>query len=344
MLSPDWSALIGHNGHLNVHLMMRKMGWWKGSPVLLAYKERIANKTFLSLFEKLCPTLTLGENVPEGAWYELASLTPFIGDSHQAFEFQDGRTMYWNDAGAMALQQWEREGRGFPLRDVYDEKMRSTIAPRRSISRCGRNGEWLPAIGTSVSICAMLRRAARPSASVNRSEVRRSGITWRPSAISPGWADGSSEWRPQSAAAAGDAAGDRLCTQSRSGAGNGYPSGAAGADVHRNDLRLRLCRLELRHSDLDGECALLRRTAVVHGYPLCAQTRAHKGRANAVVERRHVGAMALGFPTYETVPSAGLVVGESSADEILETTKEVLDLSSGNKPQVCRSMMPGKNA
>ena len=45
LLSPDWSALIGHNGHLNVHLMMRKMGWWKGSPVLLAYKERIANKT-----------------------------------------------------------------------------------------------------------------------------------------------------------------------------------------------------------------------------------------------------------------------------------------------------------
>ena len=35
------------------------------------------------------------------------------------------------------------------------------------------------------------------------------------------------------------------------------------------------------------------------------------------------------FPTYETVQSAELVVGESSADEILETTKEALDLSSG---------------
>ena len=40
------------------------------------------------------------------------------------------------------------------------------------------------------------------------------------------------------------------------------------------------------------------------------------------------------FPTYETVQSAGLVVGESSADEILETTKEVLDLSSGIKPTI----------
>ena len=99
--------------------------WCKGSPVLLAYKERIANKTFLSLFEKLCPTLTLGENVPEGAWFELASLAPFIWDSHQAFEFQDGRTMYGMNADAMSPQQWEREGSGFQLRDVYDEKMRS---------------------------------------------------------------------------------------------------------------------------------------------------------------------------------------------------------------------------
>jgi hypothetical protein len=35
------------------------------------------------------------------------------------------------------------------------------------------------------------------------------------------------------------------------------------------------------------------------------------------------------FPTYETVSSAGLTVSESSSDEILETTKEVLDISSG---------------
>jgi hypothetical protein len=34
------------------------------------------------------------------------------------------------------------------------------------------------------------------------------------------------------------------------------------------------------------------------------------------------------------VKSAGLVVGESSPDEILETTKEVLDLSSGSKPTI----------
>ncbi|WP_257168462.1 TIGR04372 family glycosyltransferase [Bradyrhizobium sp. SRS-191] len=123
LLSPDWSALIGHNGHLNVHLMMREMGWWQGQPLLLAYKDRIANKPFLSLFSDICPTLTLGENVSAGVWHELASLTPFIGDSHQAFRFEDGRAVYWNDAGSLALKQWESRQRTFPLRDIYDRRL-----------------------------------------------------------------------------------------------------------------------------------------------------------------------------------------------------------------------------
>ncbi|MGJ4884599.1 MULTISPECIES: TIGR04372 family glycosyltransferase [unclassified Bradyrhizobium] len=125
LLSPDWSALIGHNGHLNVHLMMREMGWWQGQPLLLAYKDRIANKPFLSLFSEICPTLTLGENVTAGVWHELASLTPFIGDSHQAFRFEDGRAVYWNDAGSLALKQWESRQRSFPLRDIYDRRLLS---------------------------------------------------------------------------------------------------------------------------------------------------------------------------------------------------------------------------
>ncbi|UFZ04401.1 TIGR04372 family glycosyltransferase [Bradyrhizobium ontarionense] len=123
LLSPDWSALIGHNGHLNVHLMMRDMGWWQGQPLLLAYKDRIANKPFLSLFSDICPTFTLGENVSAGVWHELASLTPFIGDSHQAFRFEDGRAVYWNDAGSLALKQWESRQRTFPLRDIYDRRL-----------------------------------------------------------------------------------------------------------------------------------------------------------------------------------------------------------------------------
>jgi len=40
------------------------------------------------------------------------------------------------------------------------------------------------------------------------------------------------------------------------------------------------------------------------------------------------------FPTHETVTGAGLTVSESSADEILETTKEVLDLTTGQRPKI----------
>jgi putative glycosyltransferase (TIGR04372 family) len=129
LLSPDWSALIGHNGHLNVHLMMRKMGWWQGQPVLLAHCNRMANPTFLSLFSDMCPTLISGENVADEVWQELASLTPFLGDSHQVFQFEDGRAMYWNDAGAMALQEWEAADRGFPLREIYDARLQANDEP-----------------------------------------------------------------------------------------------------------------------------------------------------------------------------------------------------------------------
>src|ERR1700730_2195348 len=118
LLCPDWTALIGHNGHLSVHLMMQQMGWWQGSPILLTYNDRIANRPFFSLFNELCPTLVLDENISSDAWHELARLAPFFGGSHQAFGFEDGRTMYLNDAGAMALQQWESAGGGFPLRDI----------------------------------------------------------------------------------------------------------------------------------------------------------------------------------------------------------------------------------
>jgi putative glycosyltransferase (TIGR04372 family) len=138
LLCPDWTALIGHNGHLGVHLMMRQMGWWHGSPVLVTYNDRIANRPFFSLFNELCPTLVLGENISSDAWHELASLAPFFGVSHQAFGLEDGRTMYWNDAGAMALQQWESAGGGFPLRNIYDCRLIADDEPDSTFSALRR--------------------------------------------------------------------------------------------------------------------------------------------------------------------------------------------------------------
>jgi putative glycosyltransferase (TIGR04372 family) len=120
LLSPDWSVVIGHSGHLNVHLMMRELGWWTGSPLLLTYADKIANRTFISSMENRCPTWILEENVSFALWHELASFTPFLSAA-QTFKLPDGRAMNWNDAGAMAVAEWERQGRGFPLRDAYDQ-------------------------------------------------------------------------------------------------------------------------------------------------------------------------------------------------------------------------------
>ncbi|WP_315782723.1 TIGR04372 family glycosyltransferase [Bradyrhizobium sp. SZCCHNPS1003] len=119
LLSPDWGAVIGHSGHLNVHLMMRELGWWSGSPLLLTYADKIANRPFLKLMEDRCPTWIAGENVSFSVWHELAGLTPFVSEA-QTFELPDGRIVNWNDAGAMAVAEWQRQGRGAHLRDRYD--------------------------------------------------------------------------------------------------------------------------------------------------------------------------------------------------------------------------------
>ncbi|MGY4287235.1 putative glycosyltransferase (TIGR04372 family) [Bradyrhizobium sp. LM2.7] len=336
LLSPDWSALIGHNGHLNVHLMMRKMGWWKGSPVLLGYRERIANKTFLSLFEKLCPTLILGEqDVPEGAWFELASLTPFIGDSHQAFEFEDGRTMYWNDAGAMALQQWEREGRGFPLREIYDEKMRSDDSTETLYQSLRQkwgmgSGDW--------HVCLHMRDAEARGETLGVGEsIRSSTIGNYLEAVRHITAMGGWVIRMGGRKAPPLPEMPRVIDYARS------PDQVPELDIH----------LVRRARAFIGTTSGFAYVASSFGIPTSMVNALSsvgllwsKDTRFALkpVHTRDGRMLSLGdvtsekwrwaFPTYETVKSAGLVVGESSADEILETTKEVLDLSSGNKPTI----------
>jgi hypothetical protein len=194
LLSPDWSVLIGHNGHLNVHLMMREMGWWHGKPLLLTVKDRIANRPFLSLFSEICPTAVMNENVSAEVWHELLSLTPFIGTSHQAFAFDDGRTMYWNDAGSFALKQWESEGRGFPLRDIYDRRVLADDRVEQLYKSMRRkwgmsDQDWY--------VCLHVRDADTRNDTEGTGESIRNaslGNYLRRSVILPRWADGSCAW------------------------------------------------------------------------------------------------------------------------------------------------------
>ncbi len=335
LLSPDWSALIGHNGHLNVHLMMRKMGWWKGSPVLLAYNERIANRTFLSLFADICPTFTLGDNVSPAAWHELASFTPFLGDSHQAFEYQNGRCVYWNDAGSAALQQWEREDRGFPLRDIYDARMRlddRTETLYQSLRQKWGMGpnDWF--------VCLHMRDADTRGEKIGVGESIRSA-----------------------------AVGNYLETVHYITEMGGWVVRMGGRRVPPLPEMPRVidyARCEDQVMEMDIH--LMRRarmfigttsgfayvassfgipTAMVNALSSVGLLWSKDTRFALKPVHTHEGRMlSLGdvtsekwrwtFPTYETVTGAGLTVSESSADEILETTKEVLDLTSGEPRKI----------
>jgi putative glycosyltransferase (TIGR04372 family) len=130
LLSPDWSALIGHIGHLDVHLRMRDMGWWTGSALLATYSGKIANRPFLSLIEERCPTIVLEEGLSPDVWVELCALTKYFGVSHQVWGTDERPMGYWNDWGSAALQEWTAQGRGYPIREAYDRKFQHTDEPQ----------------------------------------------------------------------------------------------------------------------------------------------------------------------------------------------------------------------
>jgi putative glycosyltransferase (TIGR04372 family) len=106
--------------------------------------------------EGRCAIWILEENVGFAIWHELASLMPFVG-AHWALKLSDGRSVNWNDAGAMAVAEWERQGRGFPLRDAYDERAGSDDRVSDQFDRFRRkygmaDGDWY--------VCLHMRDAA----------------------------------------------------------------------------------------------------------------------------------------------------------------------------------------
>jgi putative glycosyltransferase (TIGR04372 family) len=328
LLSPDWSALIGHNGHLNVHLMMRTMEWWRGSPVLLAYKERIANQPFLSLFKDICPTLTLGDNTPPNAWHELASLTPFLGDSHQAFAFADGRTMYWNDAGAMALNKWEVENRGLPLRDIYDHRLLTDESPNLLFQSLRQHWGMLP---NDWHVCLHMRDAETRNETLGVGEsIRSSSLDNYLDAI--GYITQLGGWVIRMG-------GPKVPP---------LPPMHRVIDYARSDDRSPLMDIHLMRTArmFIGTTSGFAYVASSFGIPtamvnalssvglLWSKDTRFALKPVHTVDRRMLSLRDVTsdrwrwtFPTYESLARAGLTVRDNSSDEILETVKEVLEVS-----------------
>jgi putative glycosyltransferase (TIGR04372 family) len=120
IIPEEWITQIGHLGMLDILFRMRELGWWSGNAIMVVRPGLIANKPFFRLFESFGKLVIIGETVSEPLGAELLSLQRWYGLNFNAFRFADRSVVPWQDAGARAIDQWEREGRGCPLRDAYD--------------------------------------------------------------------------------------------------------------------------------------------------------------------------------------------------------------------------------
>lgn len=135
LIPEEWSTQIGHLGMLDILFRMQDLGWWSGEPVIVVRRNLIANPAFLSLFQCRCRIVVIGETIPETLAEELLSLQRWCGLNFNAFRLPDGRVVPWQEAGALAMVQWEQDGRGDPLGDAYDRELGSTNAPNETFQR-----------------------------------------------------------------------------------------------------------------------------------------------------------------------------------------------------------------
>jgi putative glycosyltransferase (TIGR04372 family) len=120
IIPEEWTTQIGHLGMLDILFRIRELGWWSGKAVIVVRRELIANKAFFTLLEGFGKIVVVGETVPERIADELLSLQRWCGLNFNAFQLPDGTVVPWQEAGALAIAQWEKEGRNSPLREEYD--------------------------------------------------------------------------------------------------------------------------------------------------------------------------------------------------------------------------------
>ena len=122
ILPVEWFTQIGHLGMMDILFRMRTLGWWQGSALFLVPTDKVANHAFLSLFEPDGTLVPVHRDTDPELAAELFSLQRYCGLSFNAFELPSGEIVPWQEAGAIAMRQYETEGRGAPLRDAFDRR------------------------------------------------------------------------------------------------------------------------------------------------------------------------------------------------------------------------------
>lgn len=174
VLGSEWVTQIGHLGMLDIQLRMRALGWWLGTPVLLATRELIANPFFLSLFRDRVRLVVLGDTVADAVGRELVSLQRYSGLTFNAFALPSGEVVPWQEAGALAIRQWEAERRADPLREQFDCAEKGAGQASAALERAKRSWGMLPG---DWYVCLHMRE---PS---HYNEVEGSGQTHRNAAV-----------------------------------------------------------------------------------------------------------------------------------------------------------------
>jgi putative glycosyltransferase (TIGR04372 family) len=144
IFASEWQTQIGHEGMLDLELRMRELGWWKGEPIVLVSSDRVANFAFLSLFEHRAKLLSVGGSVPRKIAGELSSLQRYYGMSFNAFEMPDGTVVQWSEAAALAIRQWDEEGRYPPLRMEFDRKFENSETLATTLDQARRSWGMAP--------------------------------------------------------------------------------------------------------------------------------------------------------------------------------------------------------
>lgn len=120
IIPEEWATQIGHLGMLDILFRMRELGWWLEKPLTVVRSNSVANLIFFRLFEGITKILVVEDGLADPVNAEVLSLQRWCGLNFNVFRLPTGEVVPWQEAGALAISQWEQEGRGHPLRNVYD--------------------------------------------------------------------------------------------------------------------------------------------------------------------------------------------------------------------------------
>ena len=140
VLSWEWTNQIGHLGSLELMLRMRQLGWWSGHAIVLTHRPRVANKVMLSLFENY-PGVTIVDDSYDGGRFvndvarELVGTLRSHGMTSYAWKYPDGSVVPWHEAAAKAIVDWENSAGGYPFRDIYDRTTGAASATQEAADR-----------------------------------------------------------------------------------------------------------------------------------------------------------------------------------------------------------------